>query len=369
MILNIITPCSRPKNLPVVARSIRENLKAFDVRWHCWFDQSKVTPETVKQWEPFFASTGMAETDGNGNPQRNRALDACSGDWVYFLDDDNVVHPGFEDRLARATEVHPSAPGFIFAQLNEAGGHLRSPYPTWHEGSGNLDMAQFVLKREFIGSTRFRMIRESDWHLLNDCCMGNPGQLVLVDERVTFYNALHSRRMTLIHEPRVPGNGGLPNDETINRVAGLFELLDSLSSEDRRRVVEIGSYRGISTEAFAMTCDSVIAVDSFLWPEVYNEFYARTHYYPHVQAIRGYSTAVAENFPDEYFDLVYVDAGHSHEEVVADIRAWRSKVRLGGVIAGHDFHHTLPGVISAVRQELGEPERVFSDFSWLVRKR
>ncbi len=40
---------------------------------------------------------------------------------------------------------------------------------------------------------------------------------------------------------------------------------------------------------------------------------------------------------DERFDLVYVDANHHREVVVQDLNIWYSKVKKGGIFAGHDY--------------------------------
>ena len=47
--------------------------------------------------------------------------------------------------------------------------------------------------------------------------------------------------------------------------------------------------------------------------------------------------ACAGRYADGAFDFVYVDAGHSRREVLADLAAWWPKVRAGGVMAGHDY--------------------------------
>lgn len=39
----------------------------------------------------------------------------------------------------------------------------------------------------------------------------------------------------------------------------------------------------------------------------------------------------------EQFDLVYIDALHTREAVLADLKAWRPLVRRGGILAGHDY--------------------------------
>jgi len=49
------------------------------------------------------------------------------------------------------------------------------------------------------------------------------------------------------------------------------------------------------------------------------------------------STAAAAEMKDDSLDFVYLDARHDFMGVVADVRAWWPKVRVGGVFAGHDY--------------------------------
>ena len=51
---------------------------------------------------------------------------------------------------------------------------------------------------------------------------------------------------------------------------------------------------------------------------------------------------------DNYFDFVYIDGGHSYEDVKDDIVAWYPKVKSGGVIGGHDFVWGHVGLCKAV---------------------
>lgn len=48
-------------------------------------------------------------------------------------------------------------------------------------------------------------------------------------------------------------------------------------------------------------------------------------------------------FPDEYFDFIYLDgyAGNGFEGG-RTLRAWSSKVKIGGIIAGDDYHEECP---------------------------
>lgn len=53
--------------------------------------------------------------------------------------------------------------------------------------------------------------------------------------------------------------------------------------------------------------------------------------------VRLTSVAAADEYPDEYFDFVYIDGNHEFFYVADDLRAWIPKVRKGGIIAGHDY--------------------------------
>jgi Methyltransferase domain len=55
-------------------------------------------------------------------------------------------------------------------------------------------------------------------------------------------------------------------------------------------------------------------------------------------------------FKDGSLDGVFLDADHTYEAVKADILAWLPKLRSGGILAGHDYISTFPGVIRAVNE-------------------
>ena len=72
-----------------------------------------------------------------------------------------------------------------------------------------------------------------------------------------------------------------------------------------------------------------------------------------VEAIENKSVAAASQFEDKSLDFVFIDAGHSYEDVSADIKAWLPKVKPGGVLAGHDYSEShWYGVVQAVRELL-----------------
>lgn len=59
--------------------------------------------------------------------------------------------------------------------------------------------------------------------------------------------------------------------------------------------------------------------------------------------IRMYSIHAAKTFPDESLDFIYLDANHTYDAVTTDLNAWYPKLRIGGLMAGHDYLNAWPG--------------------------
>ena len=67
-----------------------------------------------------------------------------------------------------------------------------------------------------------------------------------------------------------------------------------------------------------------------------------------VKIIKNDSLNECKNYPDSFFDIVYIDASHDYESVKEDILTWLPKVKQGGIICGDDYVHGWPGVVKAV---------------------
>ena len=56
-----------------------------------------------------------------------------------------------------------------------------------------------------------------------------------------------------------------------------------------------------------------------------------------VKIHRGYSSDMLEQFPDRFFDWVYIDGNHLYEYVQKDLEVSLRKVKTGGYITGDDY--------------------------------
>lgn len=80
------------------------------------------------------------------------------------------------------------------------------------------------------------------------------------------------------------------------------------------------------------------------------------------------SLKAAKFIPDGACYMVFIDACHERDSVVADIRAYLPKVMRGGVLCGHDYF-VFPGVRQAVHDVFGAKDWMCRDAncSWEVR--
>lgn len=68
------------------------------------------------------------------------------------------------------------------------------------------------------------------------------------------------------------------------------------------------------------------------------------------------SATAADRFDARSLDFVYIDADHSYDGCRRDILAWASRIKQGGILAGHDYYNNPPfEVRKAVAEVCGGP--------------
>jgi len=83
---------------------------------------------------------------------------------------------------------------------------------------------------------------------------------------------------------------------------------------------------------------------SYMYPKVVERFKNDDR----VTIIRDTSLNAVRGFQAESLDFVYIDAVHEELPVQEDVEAWYPKIRIGGIISGHDFSQPWPGVVASV---------------------
>lgn len=128
-------------------------------------------------------------------------------------------------------------------------------------------------------------------------------------------------------------------------------------------VLEVGSFCGLSAWIMARVAKSVTACDTFKACtngqdqredfQTLAAFMDATREFENVTTYIGTSEAAAEDLKGD-FDMIFIDAMHTAEDVAADIARWWPRVRAGGVFVGHDYRHAdFPGVEQAFDEVFG----------------
>jgi hypothetical protein len=119
-----------------------------------------------------------------GNPLRNEFLDLYADsftkeDWVYYLDDDNILHPKFLEEWNNLNALDCSI--VTWGQI----GRLR---PTDQPRVGNIDTACYMFKPYDLPNLRFEMTYEADGIFAQ--AASEQGTLICVEQYLCYYNAL-----------------------------------------------------------------------------------------------------------------------------------------------------------------------------------
>jgi len=105
--------------------------------------------------------------------------------------------------------------------------------------------------------------------------------------------------------------------------------------------------------------------------ETFLKYLHAGHFESRVAILPLMSTLAATRIPNASLDFVFLDANHSYKYVKQDIELWMPKVKLGGLVAGHDYrnpHNPAWGVTQAVDEAFPAGVASGDDFTWWIWK-
>lgn len=141
----------------------------------------------------------------------------------------------------------------------------------------------------------------------------------------------------------------------------LFEQAQNMES-----IVEIGSFKGRSTDALLSSGAKVTAIDNWKlhWDKsnaqhgetVYKEFMENTKEYKNIEILRSNSNEAVTKFDEESVDMVFMDFTTTYPEYLESIKKWLPKTNK--LICGHEYSEKFPDVIKAVDEVFEKPDGV-----------
>lgn len=151
-----------------------------------------------------------------------------------------------------------------------------------------------------------------------------------------------------------------------------------------KRILEVGSWMGRSTRSLCDNCPGgrITAVDSWDgtpgehekllegkhkdW--LYFQFRTNMHDVRNLSVYRGQSKAVLAKLDaiGKKFDFIFIDGDHSYEGCKSDIKGCLKLLDPGGVISGHDFSSSFPGVVRAVKEAFPKARPARAGSIWVM---
>jgi hypothetical protein len=182
-LLNIITPCNRPQNLKLIEQSINIPDKYYE--WIVVFDREKIpTDYYIPQKCKTYAYTQNGSVVGHA--QRNFALDTIDSGYIYFNDDDTLIHPHLWENVSDI--LLSSKHDFIsFDQANKdntlrlVGSNIQI---------NHIDSHNFIVKQNICKNIKFYIDKyNADGYFATDCyaLSNNP---IYISKILSIYNAL-----------------------------------------------------------------------------------------------------------------------------------------------------------------------------------
>jgi cephalosporin hydroxylase len=171
-------------------------------------------------------------------------------------------------------------------------------------------------------------------------------------------------------------------------------LNEAIGESNPSVIIEVGTWKGASAHNMLNICKTnginteIICVDTWLgsndtlwldasyraalrlkngyptifWQFVYNMI--KTEMIDSVYPLPMTSTAayyLLKRFEVEA-DLIYIDAGHEHDEVYTDLSLYYNLLRPGGIMVCDDYTAGWPGVVSAINQFVAEKKLPMTAF-------
>lgn len=185
--LIIITPCSRPENLQKLYESIQ-----FDkiTVWLIIYDTRHENVPFIKQFdkETILHHSKIIELECKeegiaGHQIRNIALNIIMHGLIYFLDDDNIIHPFFWHICTHFKQNTINTFNLLYTTGNVRVGNN----PTEH----NIDTAQYVFDKSLVGDILFDVNNYSaDGAFINSLCENNKEKVFHYNYIAAYYNWL-----------------------------------------------------------------------------------------------------------------------------------------------------------------------------------
>lgn len=89
----------------------------------------------------------------------------------------------------------------------------------------------------------------------------------------------------------------------------------------------------------------------------------------YINIVRGDSIEVSKNYLDKSVDFLYVDGSHDYEHLKKELKVWIPKMKIGGIMSGHDYESSgWRSVVDAVNETFDKEKiKTIGGNSWWIK--
>ena len=211
MKINVITRCTRTSNLLKIKLGVFDTSKTrgVEIHWHVMFDtgalkdiDSSILSELDQANTTIHFIRG--KQGGMMYPETTDLIRSNTDGWFYLLDDDNIMHPEFYQRVEEYATLPVNSEKKIIVVGQDVDGKdftrlkYREATPE-STGFRKTDIAQVIFKGDLFEKYGFTADYAADGLFIEEVYNNHPDQFVWINEVLSYYNYLEK-----VSAPKLP---------------------------------------------------------------------------------------------------------------------------------------------------------------------
>ena len=225
MKLSIITRCTRIDNLLEIEKSVYDDKFDHDIEWHILFDTSVLRDLPAKLVEQLSVNpyTFLHYIEGKDGdllyPQSMEVVNKIKDRWIYYLDDDNIMHPNYYEEFKKKENINENQYKVI----------VGNQYVNFKDFTGleyryakaenckyqHIDLAQITWHSSLFETYSFVGDYAADGMLVETIHKEHPEYFIFLNIELCYYNYLVKKSKGFV--PRImyigPGKPELRSDQ------------------------------------------------------------------------------------------------------------------------------------------------------------
>lgn len=204
MKIHIITRSTRLQNLRTVKESVFKNIpQDMEIEWHVVFDTATlkdIDAELLSDLKDDSTNYYFEKGDAVGMlyPQCSNIISKLNGGWVYFVDDDNIVHDKFYEYVLKTVTASPDKKVHVVSQSVDGKDFTRLNYRmanSQYMKVGEVDLAQYIVSIDVYNEYGYKFQPDycADGILISKVHIDHPEWFTFTPTTLSHYNYLQKK--------------------------------------------------------------------------------------------------------------------------------------------------------------------------------